>query len=105
MITKEKAQGITTDAIYDFVRKMKAVGPEALIILGTFSIHDGLDVERCDVNAVTGDAGKMLDCLVSGAQQIANEIGARKGIHAKHMFYLGLVQRLDMIIRTEDDGD
>lgn len=105
MVTKEKAQEISVNAIYDFVRKMKAVGPEALIILGTFSVHDGLDVERCDVNAVTGDAGKMLNCLVSGAQQIANEIGSRKGIRAKHMFYLELVQRLDMIIRTEDDGD
>lgn len=105
MITKEKAQEITTDAIYDFVRKMNAVGPEALIILGTFSVHDGLDVERCDVNAVTGDAGKTLNCLVSGAQQIANEIGVREGIYAKHMFYLELVQRLDMVIRAEDDGD
>ena len=47
----------------------------------------------------------MLNCLVSGAQQIANEIGVREGIRAKHMFYLELVQRLDMIIRTEDDGD
>lgn len=105
MITKEKAQEITVNAVYDFARKMKAVGPEALIILGTFSVHDGPDVESCDVNAVTGDAGKMLNCLVSGAQQIANEIGVRKGIHAKHMFYLELVQRLDMIIRAEDDGD
>lgn len=105
MITKEKAQGITVNAVYDFARKMKAVGPEALIILGTFSVHDGPDVERCDVNAVTGDTAKMLNCLVSGARQIANEIGVRKGIHAKHMFYLELVQRIDMIIRAEDDGD
>lgn len=105
MITKEKAQEITVNAVYDFARKMNAVGPEALIILGTFSVHDGLDVESCGVNALTGDAGKMLNCLVSGAQQIANEIGVRKGIHAKHMFYLELVQRLDMIIRAEDDDD
>lgn len=47
----------------------------------------------------------MLNCLVNSAQQIANEIGARKGIRAKYMFYRELVQRLDMIIRAEEDDD
>ena len=105
MITKEKAQEISVDAIYDFTRKMKGVKPDALMILGTFQVRDGLDISECAVNAFSGDPAKMLNCLVNSAQQIANEIGARKGIHAKHMFYLELVQRLDMIIRAEDDDD
>lgn len=105
MVTKEKAQEITVNAVYDFARKMNAVCPEALIILSTFSARDGLDVEGCDVNVISGNTGKILNCLVSGAQEMANAIGSRKGIHAKHMFYLELLQRLDMIIRAEDDGD
>lgn len=105
MITKEKAQEISVDAIYDFTRKMKDVKPDALMILGTFSVRDGLDISTCVVNAVSGDTAKMLNCLVNSAQQIAAEIGARKSIHTKHMFYLELVRRLDEFIRAEDDDD
>lgn len=43
MITKEKAQEISVDAIYDFTRKMKDVKPDALMILGTFQVRDGLE--------------------------------------------------------------
>lgn len=105
MITKEKEQEISVDAIYDFTRKMKDVKPDALMILGTFQVLDGLDISECAVNAVSGDMAKMLNCLVNSAQQIAAEIGAQKGTKAKHMFYLELVRRLDMIIRAEDDDD
>lgn len=76
MITKEKAQEISVDAIYDFTRKMKDVKPDALMILGTFQVRDELDISECAVNAVSGDTAKMLNCLVNSAQQIANEIGA-----------------------------
>lgn len=105
MITKEKAQEISVDAIYDFTRKMKDVKPDALMILGTFQVRDGLDISECAVNAVSGDTAKMLNCLVNSAQQIAAEIGAQKGTKAKCMFYFELVRRLDMVIRAEDDDN